>query len=254
MSFFELSSLVLTIFHFSFHASEPPIEMRKIDTLKVDTLHVIDIMSMTDEESEREMRQIDINQEIAIPQIEPIPLFNDGEISGGGGKMEEHELDKRTNKLNRQRTSLNQSKTKEPDLILMETSLSIPELVPLSPPPYSPPPAPLSPEIVTMQTTASPKRDLSLPLKTSIDDVDGDKRSHHKQHRHHHSSVHSHSHHGHSHHHRRHHHSLTKHRHSTAIAGIIRDDPENASFVKSSSSQQPPTETEIVLSPSKLGQ
>jgi hypothetical protein len=224
--------------------------MKKIDTLKLDTLNVIDIMSMTDEESEREMRQIDINQEIAIPKIEPIPLFGDDELSG---KVEEHELDKRTNKLNRQRTSLNQSKTKEPDLILMETSLSIPELVPLSPPPYSPPPAPLSPEIVTTQMTASPKRDhMSLPLKSSMDDGDIDKRSHHKRH-HHSSTAHSHSHHGHSHHHRRHHHSLTKHRHSTAVAGFIRDDPENASFVKSSSSQQP-IETEIVLSPSKLGQ
>jgi hypothetical protein len=210
--------------------------MKKIDTLKLDTLNVIDIMSMTDEESEREMRQIDINQEIVIPKIEPKSLFSDDEMD----KIEEHELDKPTNKLNRQRTSLNQSKsTKEHDLIVMETSLSIHELVPLSPPPYSPPPAPLSPEIVTTQMTASPKRDhMKLPLKTtsSIDVEDDDNKSHHHKHRHHHS------HHGHSHsHHRRHHHSLTKHRHSTAIAGIIRDD-------------QQPTETEIVLSPSKLGQ
>lgn len=230
--------------------------MKKFDTLKVDTLNIIDIMSMSEEESEREMRQIDINKEIPIPKIEPISLFGDDMLSGG--KVEEHELDKRTNKLNRQRTSLNQSKSKEPDLILMETSLSIPELVPLSPPPYSPPPAPLSPEIFTTQMTASPKRDhMSLPLKSSLDESDGEKRSssHHK--RHHHNSSSLHSHHGHSHSHRRHHHSLTKHRHSTAIAGIIRDDPENASFVKSTSSsgqQAAPTETEIVLSPSKLGQ
>lgn len=211
---------------------EPPIEMKKIDTLKVDTLNVIDIMSMTDEESEREMHQIDINQEIVIPKIEPISLFSDDDVE----KIEEHELDKRTNKLNRQRTSLNQSKSKEPDLILMETSLSIHELVPLSPPPYSPPPAPLSPEIVTTQMTASPKRDhMSLPLKSSMEDEDSEKRAH--KHKHHHS------HHGHSHHHRRHHHSLTKHRHSTAIAGIIHPKDEHL-----------PTETEIVLSPSKLGQ
>jgi hypothetical protein len=208
--------------------------MKKIETLKVDTLTVIDIMSMTDEESEREMHQIDINQEIVIPKIEPKSLFSDDDME----KIEEHELDK-PNKLNRQRTSLNQSKSKEPDLIVMETSLSIHELVPLSPPPYSPPLPPLSPEIVTTQMTASPKRDhMSLPLKSSMEE-DDEKKSHHHKHRHHHSHHgHSHSHHSH----RRHHHSLTKHRHSTAIAGIIRDD------------QQLTTETEIVLSPSKLGQ
>lgn len=202
---------------------EPPIELKKIDTLKVDTLNVIDIMSMTDEETEREIHQIDINQEINIPRLEPLSLFSDDD------DYDEQDLDsdgsKKRNKLLRQRTSLNQSKSREPDMFLMES--------PLSPPPFSPPPLPLSPN--TNIVTTSFNREvgfLSLPLTSTTMDPAPSERKHHR------------------HHHHKHHH---KHRHSTAVG---RTEPHADRAHSSSSfkcSHQPP-EREIVLSPSKLGQ
>lgn len=201
--------------------------MKKIDTLKVDTLNVIDIMSMTDEEADREIHQIDINQEIVIPNIEPLSLFSDDDYD------DEMELDsegnKNVNKLNRQRRSLNQTKAKDIDILLMETSL-IMDHSSLSPPPFSPPPLPLSPN--TNIVTTSFNREvgfLSLPLTSTTTDqqTPSEHRRHHHRHKHHH-----------------------KHRHSMAVGRTAPIDDRGQSF---KSSHQPP-ETEIVLSPSKLGQ
>lgn len=193
----------------------------------MDTLNVIDIMSMTDEETEREIHQIDINQEVVIPNIEPLSLFSD---------EEDLDLDSegdRPSKLHRQRTSLNQTKAKESDILLMETSLMILDHPPLSPPPFSPPPLPLSPN--TNIITTSFNREvgfLSLPLtSTTTSTMDASQseqqRKHHRHHKHHH-----------------------KHRHSTAVG---RTAPMDDRGHCKSSHHQPP-ETEIVLSPSKLGQ
>lgn len=211
------------------HVLEPPIELQKMETLKVDTLNVIDIMSMTDEETEREIRQIDINQEIVIPRVEPLSLFSDDDD-------DDLELDsegnKRPSKLKRQRTSLNQTKAKETDLLFMETSLMMLDHSPMSPPPFSPPPAlPLSPN--TNIVTTSFNREvgfLTLPLNattTSTGEASHSEQRKHHRHKHHH-----------------------KHRHSMAVGRTAPIDDRGRSF---KSSHQPP-ETEIVLSPSKLGQ
>lgn len=190
-------------------------------------------MSMTDEETEREIHQIDINQEIVIPKLEPLSLFSDDEDY-------EPELDsegnKKTSKLHRQRMSLNQTRAKDSDLLLMETSLTIIDPSSLSPPPFSPPPLPISPN--TNIVTTSFNREvgfLTLPLtSTTMDDEPSEpQRKHH--HRHHH----------------KHHH---KHRHSTAVGRTAPlDDRGGQSHKLGHSSHQQP-ETEIVLSPSKLGQ
>lgn len=196
----------------------------------MDTLNVIDIMSMTDDETEREIHHIDINQEIVIPNIEPLSLFSDDD-------EEDQELDsegKKSSKLNRQRTSLNQTKAKESDMLLMETSLMFLDHAPMSPPPFSPPPAlPLSPN--TNIVTTSFNREvgfLSLPLTSTTTAA---------------TTEASHSDHQRKHHHRHKHHH--KHRHSTAVG---RTAPIDERGHYKSSHQQP--ETEIVLSPSKLGQ
>lgn len=237
---------------------EPPIEMMmKMDTLKVDTLNVIDIISLTDSETDREIRQIDINQEVVIPRIEPTSLFSDDNSHtcdvGDGSELvvdDESQLDseahnninsnsKRStiNKLHRQRTSLNQSKVKESDTLLMETSLMIIDPAPLSPPPFSPPPLPISPNIVTTTSFNIPSTlSLSLPLTNTtspsnkdagVMDMTGE--SSQRKHR---------SHHHHSHHHHRHGH---RHKHSSRTDGGIKDSHQV-------------TEAELVLSPSKLGQ
>lgn len=210
-----------------------------METLKVDTLNVIDIMSMTDEETDREIRHIDINQEIVIPNMEPLSLFSDDDDE----QDVDSEGNKKTNKLHRQRRSLNQTKAKDSDILLMETF----DQSSLSPPPFSPPPLPLSPN--TNIITTSFNREvgfLSLPLTTTtLDPVPSEhqrkhRHKHHQRHRHsmavgrtapidershqHHSSQHHHNHH-HQHHHHQH-----------------------------QQQQQQPPETEIVLSPSKLGQ
>lgn len=210
---------------------EPPIELKKISTLKVDTLNIIDIMSMTDEETEREIHHIDINQEIVIPKLEPLSLFSDDDDY-------EPELDsegnKKTSKLHRQRMSLNQTRAKDSDLLLMETSLTITDSSSLSPPPFSPPPLPISPN--TNIVTTSFHREvgfLTLPLtSTTMDEPSEPQRKHH--HRHHH----------------KHHH---KHRHSTAVGRTAPLDDRGQPHRSGHSSHQQP-ETEIVLSPSKLGQ
>jgi hypothetical protein len=210
---------------------EPPIELKKIDTLKVDTLNVIDIMSLTDEESEREIHQIDINQEIVIPNMEPLSLFSEDDEYD---EDLDSEGDKKFNKLKRQRRSLNQSKAKDSDILLMETSLTIIDQGSLSPPPFSPPPAmPLSPNTNIVTTPFNREVGfLNLPLtSTTMDSAHphGEPRKHHHKHRHH------------SHH---------KHRHSMAVGRTAPIDERGHTF--KSSHQQP--ETEIVLSPSKLGQ
>lgn len=214
---------------------EPPIELKNMETLKVDTLNVIDIMSMTDEETDREIRQIDINQEIVIPNIEPQSLFSDDD--------DEQDLDsegnKKTNKLHRQRRSLNQTKAKDSDILLMETSLMVLDQSSLSPPPFSPPPLPLSPN--TNIITTSFNREvgfLSLPLTTTtLDPVPTEQQRKHR-HKHHH-----------------------KHRHSMAVGRTAPIDERSHQHHHSHShksshhhQQQQPPETEIVLSPSKLGQ
>jgi hypothetical protein len=209
---------------------EPPIELKRIETLKVDTLNVIDIMSMTDEETEREIHQIDINQEIVIPKLEPLSLFSDDDDF-------EPELDsegnKKTNKLHRQRMSLNQSKAKDSDMLLMETSLMIIDPASMSPPPFSPPPLPLSPN--TNIVTTSFHREvgfLTLPLTSTTMDPppsEPQRKHHHRHHKHHH-----------------------KHRHSTAVGRTAPLDDRGQRTGHSSHQQAP--ETEIVLSPSKLGQ
>jgi hypothetical protein len=210
---------------------EPPIELKKIDTLKVDTLNVIDIMSLTDEESEREIHQIDINQAIVIPN-----MFSDED-----DEYDEYDEDldsdgnKKYNKLNRQRTALNQSKAKDSEILLMETSLTIIDQGSLSPPPFSPPPAmPLSPN--TNIVTTSFNREvgfLSLPLTSTTMDSAATTSEHRHKHKH-----------------RHHHHHKQQHRHSMAVGRTAPIDERGHSF--KSSHQQP--ETEIVLSPSKLGQ
>lgn len=243
---------------------EPPIELKKFDSLQVDTLNVIDIMSLTDEETEREIHQIDINQEIIIPNIEPPSLFSDVEDD------EEEQLDslgnKRQNKLNRQRKSLNQTKMKDCDTLLMETSLMIinpssmgspPPPPPFSPPPLTPtsppPPLPLSPNIVTTYHKVPSTLTFTLPLTSTTTSPTRTKtepsssHQHDKNHRH----IHSHSH---SHH---------KHRHSTAVTGESSTNHQqqqqqhhshHSHHHHSHQSNQQPTESEIVLSPSKLGQ
>lgn len=244
---------------------EPPIEMMmKMDTLKVDTLNVIDILSLTDSETDREIHQIDINQEVVIPRIEPTSLFSDDcENNRDVGDIselveDESQLDSEGNKkstaiskLNRQRTSLNQSKVKDADTLLMETSLMIIDPAPLSPPPFSPPPLPISPNIVTTTFNIPSTLSLTLPLtntttsmpsiapnsrESSADDrppqntmSDGSrKHRHHHQHQHRSSSSHH------------------RHKHSG------RTDEQRGQPIKESSHQI--TEAELVLSPSKLGQ
>lgn len=238
---------------------DPPIEMTKMNTLQVDTLNVIDILSLTDDEIEREIRQIDINQEVVIPKIEPSPLFSDSIDNDGGGDgedlhIDELDSDKRStsNKLNRQRTSLNQSKTaKDSDMLLMETSLTIIDTASLSPPPYTPPPLPLSPNIVTTTFNLPPSTlSLTLPLTSTTTSTDAANHeantntssSSKKHHKHHH---HTHSHH--------HHHkgSQHKHRHSTAVGRTAPIVDEHGQAIKDSHQV---TEAELVLSPSKLGQ
>lgn len=233
---------------------EPPIEMTKMSTLQVDTLNVIDILSLTDEETEREIRQIDINQEVMIPRVEPSSLFDDRVFSDDIDAVEELHIDevdseKRTsNKLNRQRTSLNQSKTaKDGDTLLMETSLTIMDTGSLSPPPYTPPPLPLSPNIVTTTFNLPPSTlSLTLPLENTTTTTEASNQqpttsSASKKHRHHH---HSHSHHHHK-------GSQHKHRHSTAIGRTAPIVDEHGQPIKDSHQI---TEAELVLSPSKLGQ
>lgn len=230
---------------------EPPIEMTKMNTLQVDTLNVIDILSLTDEETEREIRQIDINQEVIIPRVEPTSLFDDHAYDGGLEELHIDELDseKRTsNKLKRQRTSLNQSKTaKDGDALLMETSLTIIDTGSLSPPPYTPPPLPLSPNIVTTTFNLPPSTaSLTLPLEnTTTTEASRQQQpttsSASRKHKHHH---HSHSHHHHK-------GSQHKHRHSTAIGRTAPIVDEHGQPIKDSHQM---TEAELVLSPSKLGQ
>lgn len=201
---------------------EPPIELKKIDN----TLNVIDILSLTDEESEKEIHQIDINQEIVIPKIEPLSLFSDDD--------NEEDIDSegnfRFNKLKRQRTSLNQSKTKDSDILLMETSLTIIDQDSLSPPPFSEASSmPLSPNTKILTTSFNREVEfLSLPLTSTTTESmpqTSETRKHHHRHRH-------------------------RHRHSTAVGRTAPIDDRRYNF--KSNKQQP--ETEIVLSPSKLQQ
>lgn len=235
---------------------EPPIEMMKMETLKVDTLNVIDILSLTDSETEREIHQIDINQEIVIPRVEPSSLFSYDVDDGCDGDEEDEQVDsdgnkKTINKLNRQRKSLNQTKAKDPDMLLMETSLMIIDPAPLSPPPFSPPPLPLSPNIVTTTFNIPSTLSLTLPLTstTTVSSSEqqppaGSSRKHHHRHHHHH-----------------HHHrggasgsgggSMHKHRHSTAVGRTAPVIDERGQPIKDSHQI---TEAELVLSPSKLGQ
>lgn len=189
-------------------------------------------MSMTDEETEREIHQIDINQEIVIPTLEPLSLFSDADD-------EEHELDsegnRKTNKLHRQRRSLNQSKAKDSDILLMETSLMF-DPSSMSPPPFSPPPLPLSPNIVTTNFNREVGF-LSLPLtSTTMDAEPSDQRKHH------------------SHYHKNHHKHHQKHRHSMAVGRTAHLEDRPHSYRSSSHHHQQHPEREIVLSPSKLGQ
>lgn len=224
---------------------EPPIEMMKMNTLQVDTLNVIDILSLTDEETEREIRQIDINQEVVIPKVEPSSLFADHDDIDVFEELHIDEIDseKRTNsKLNRQRTSLNQSKAKD-EIMLMETSLI--DTDSLSPPPYTPPPLPLSPNIVTTTFNLPPSTlSLTLPLENTATIAEASNQqpttsSASRKHKHHHH--HSHHHHKGSH----------KHRHSTAIGRTAPIIDEHGQPIKDSHQM---TEAELVLSPSKLGQ
>ena len=175
---------------------------------------------MTDEESEREIHQIDINQEIVIPNIEPMSLFSESD-------EEEHEFDsdKNTSKLHRQRRSLNQSKAKDSDILLMETSMIFDQSS-LSPPPFSQASLPLSPNIVTTSFNREVGF-LSLPLTSTTADPSPNEQRRHHRHKHHH-----------------------KHRHSMAVGRTAPIDDRGHSH---KSSHQPP-EREIVLSPSKLGQ
>lgn len=210
-------------------------ELRKMDTLKVDTLNVIDIVSLTDEETDREIHQIDINQEIKIPKIVPSSLFSDlDEEDDHIDSLEQQQQQRQTNnKLNRQRTSINQSKAKDVDILLMETSLMIIDPVPPSPPPFSPP---LSPNIVT--TNVPSTLTLTLPLTSTTTTPtkypsDSQRQPH---------SHNQHSHHEHSHHPRSD--SLHGNRHKAL-----------QQYQKQQSQQQnQPSESEIVLSPAKLGQ
>lgn len=229
---------------------DPPIEMTKMNTLQVDTLNVIDILSLTDEEIDREIRQIDINQEVVIPKVEPSALFSDTFDDGGGEEFHIDEVDsEKRSKLHRQRTSLNQSK-KDSDMLLMETSLTIIDSASLSPPPYTPPPLPLSPNIVTTTFNLPPSTlSLTLPLTSTTTTSDANNqppttttsssRKHHKHHHHH------------SHHHSHHKGSQHKHRHSMAVGRTAPIVDEHGQPIKDSHQV---TEAELVLSPSKLGQ
>lgn len=236
---------------------DPPIEMTKMNTLHMDTLNVIDILSLTDDEMEREIQQIDINQEVVIPKVEPSPLFNDVIDLGneGGDEMHIDELDSEkrsgSSKLNRQRTSLNQSKTaKDSDMLLMETSLTIMDSASLSPPPYTPPPLPLSPNIVTTTFNLPPPSTLSLTLPLTSTTTTSDANNQQETST---SSRKHHKHHHHTHHHHHHHHkgSQHKHRHSTAVGRTAPIIDEHGQAIKDSHQV---TEAELVLSPSKLGQ
>ena len=252
--------------------------MKKFDSLQVDTLNVIDIMSLTDEEIDREIHQIDINQEIIIPNIEPPSLFSDVEDE------DEEQLDslgnKRQNKLNRQRKSLNQTKMRNCDGVLMETSLMIinpssmespPPPPPFSPPPLTPtsppPPLPLSPNIVTTYHTVPSTLTFTLPLTSTTTSPTRTRTEPSSSHQHdeNHRHIHSHSH--------SHHHNNHKHRHSTAVTGESstnnhqhhhqqhhhqhhnqHSNQHSNHHSNHHQSIQQPTESEIVLSPSKLGQ
>lgn len=251
---------------------EPPIEMMmKMDTLKVDTLNVIDILSLTDSETEREIHQIDINQEVVIPRVEPTSLFSDDDDDkcdvGDLNELieDESQLDsdgnkKSTaiNKLNRQRTSLNQSKVKEADTLLMETSLMIIDPAPLSPPPFSPPPLPISPNIVTTTFNIPSTLSLTLPLTntttstSSAAAISGENSTDDRQHIA--ASDGGSRRHKHHHHHHHHHHkgssSQHKHKHSSNIGRSASTD-DRGQPIKDSHQF---TEAELVLSPSKLGQ
>lgn len=218
--------------------------MRKINTLNVDTLNVIDILSINDEETEKELRQIDINQEIIIPKIEPSSLFDDDTFINGIEDEAENEK-RNNNKLNRQRTSINQTKTTKGDKLLMETSLTIIDAESLSPPPYTPPPLPLSP-IVTNTFNLPSSLLLTLPLENVTATENLNQKSIMSSS----SKKHKHNHHHHSHH---HHHkgSQSKHRHSTAIGRTAPIEDEHGQTIKDSHQLAEP---ELVLSPSKLGQ
>jgi hypothetical protein len=246
---------------------DPPIEMMKMETLKVDTLNVIDILSLTDSDTEREIHQIDINQEIVIPKIEPTSLFNDdhdGDDEACGDELDSDRKLAMKSKLNRQRTSLNQSKAKDADTLLMETSLMFIDPN-LSPPPFSPPPLPISPNIVTQTFNLPSTLSLTLPLNsttttTNADDY-GESSKHHNSNNKNNNTGESgttkkHHHHKHGHHHHHHHHqhskgSQHKHRHSTAVGRTAPILDDRGHPIKDCHQV---TEAELVLSPSKLGQ
>jgi len=240
---------------------EPPIEMKKMDTLNVDTLNVIDIMSLTDEETDR-IHQIDINQEIVIPKIEPSSLFDDDEDDEYDHDELDSEGNKKTNKLHRQRKSINQTRSKA-ELMLMETSLMM-----IDPPPFesptSPPPAlPLSPNIVTTFNIPS-TLSLTLPLTSttttsSMEASTSEERRkhhhHHHKHRHHHSSLHKTQQDQQQQQQQQQQHKQ-QHRHSMAVGRTAPITDERGQPIKSSHHHQHhhQPETEIILSPNKLGQ
>ena len=190
-------------------------------------------MSLTDEETDREIHQIDINQEIIIPKIKPTSLFSDANVD------DENHVDsqeqQRQNKLKRQRTSVNQNR-RDYDTLLMETSLMIIDpssMSPPPPPPFSPPPltpdsphpAHLNPNVVTANVPATLALSLPLNANNSSNNNNSNNHSHAR-------AEPSTSHSGHSHKHHKHHH---KHSHQ------LKD-----------GAKQPPTESELVLSPAKL--
>lgn len=223
----DVFELKFTILMTSIYCSilESPLELKKFDTLKVDTLNVIDIMSLTDEETDREIHQIDINQEIIIPKIKPTSLFSDVDDEDQVDSQEQQ----RQNKLKRQRTSVNQNR-RDYDTLLMETSLIIidPQMSPPPVPPFSPPPLTpdsphpphLNPNVVTSNNVPSTLA-LSLPINSTISTSHTTRAEASTSHVHKHH--HKHSHHKHSHHHQ------------------LKD-----------GAKHPPTESEIVLSPAKL--
>ena len=181
-------------------------------------------MSLTDEETDREIHQIDINQEIIIPKIKPTSLFSDVDDEDQVDSPEQQ----RQNKLKRQRTSVNQNR-RDYDTLLMETSLIIidPQMSPPPVPPFSPPPLTpdsphpphLHPNIVTSNVPSTLALSLPINSTSSTSHTTRAEASTSHVHKHHHK----HSHHKHSHHHQ------------------LKD-----------GAKQPPTESEIVLSPAKL--
>ncbi|XP_055639749.1 uncharacterized protein LOC129777486 isoform X2 [Toxorhynchites rutilus septentrionalis] len=127
---------------------EPPLELKRIDPLKADTLSVLDIVSISDVDDDSDDHSHKHHpRDGRISDTQVIDLTGDDEQSAAAGSHHQ----RKDSKLRRQRTSVNQQKPKDPGMttgsssssslspgggsgILMETSLMIIGPTPVSSP------------------------------------------------------------------------------------------------------------------------